>query len=132
MKQPGTLIENQGKKLKTSGKTSHYKRITCLKTHYDLKPGITSGVYYTYLNYKSHEDVQIYKMDVSWDVAPCSLVEAYRRFRGAFCLHYQGDEAVSTSETSVNFYQTTRCNIPEDRHLHTRCRENLKSHHVQI
>jgi hypothetical protein len=26
-------------------------------------------------------------------------------------------EAVSTSETSANFYQTTRRNIPEDRHL---------------
>jgi hypothetical protein len=28
-------------------------------------------------------------------------------------------EAVSTSETSVNLYQTTRRNNPEDRHLHT-------------
>jgi hypothetical protein len=37
-------------------------------------------------------------------------------------------EAASTSETSVNFYQTTRRNIPEDSHLHTRHRENLKSH----
>jgi hypothetical protein len=27
-------------------------------------------------------------------------------------------EAASTSETSVNFYQTTRRNIPEDSHLH--------------
>jgi hypothetical protein len=36
-------------------------------------------------------------------------------------------EAVSTSETSVNFYQTTRRNIPENSHLHTRRRENLKS-----
>jgi hypothetical protein len=26
-------------------------------------------------------------------------------------------EAVRTSETSANFYQTTRRNIPEDRHL---------------
>jgi hypothetical protein len=26
-------------------------------------------------------------------------------------------EAGSTSETSVNIYQTTRCNIPEDGHL---------------
>jgi hypothetical protein len=25
------------------------------------------------------------KMTVFWDVAPCSLVEVYRRFRGAFC-----------------------------------------------
>jgi hypothetical protein len=36
-------------------------------------------------------------------------------------------EAVSTSETSVNFYQTTRRNIPEDSHLHNRRRKNLKS-----
>jgi hypothetical protein len=27
-------------------------------------------------------------------------------------------EAANTSETSVNFYQTTRCNNPEDSHLH--------------
>jgi hypothetical protein len=36
--------------------------------------------------------------------------------------------AASISETSVNFDQTARHNSPEDRHLHTRCRENLKSH----
>jgi hypothetical protein len=39
-------------------------------------------------------------------------------------------EAVSTSITSVNFYETVRRNIPEDSHLHTRRRENLKSHLV--
>jgi hypothetical protein len=27
-------------------------------------------------------------------------------------------EAASTSETSVNFSQTTQCNNPEDSHLH--------------
>jgi hypothetical protein len=37
-------------------------------------------------------------------------------------------EAVSTSETSVNFYLTARRNIPEDSRLHARHRENLKSH----
>jgi hypothetical protein len=35
-------------------------------------------------------------------------------------------EAASTSETLVNFYQTTRRHKPEDSHLHTRRRENLK------
>jgi hypothetical protein len=35
-------------------------------------------------------------------------------------------EAASTSETLVNFYQTTRRNNPEDSHLNTRRRENLK------
>jgi hypothetical protein len=37
-------------------------------------------------------------------------------------------EAASTSETSVNFYQTTWCNNPEDRHLHAYCHENVKSY----
>jgi hypothetical protein len=35
-------------------------------------------------------------------------------------------EAVSTSEMSVSMYQTTRRNVPEDSHLHTLRRENLK------
>jgi hypothetical protein len=35
--------------------------------------------------------------------------------------------AVSTSETSVKFYQTTLRNNPEDSYLYTRRRENLKS-----
>jgi hypothetical protein len=37
-------------------------------------------------------------------------------------------EPVNTSETSINFYQTTWRNIPEDSHLHIHRRENLKSH----
>jgi hypothetical protein len=36
-------------------------------------------------------------------------------------------EAASTSETSENFYQTTRRNNPQDSHLYTRRLENLKS-----
>jgi hypothetical protein len=37
-------------------------------------------------------------------------------------------EAGSTSETAVNFYETTWCNISDDSHRHTHRRENLKSH----
>jgi hypothetical protein len=37
-------------------------------------------------------------------------------------------EAASTSETSVNFYHTTRRYNPEDSHLYTRRRENLNSY----
>jgi hypothetical protein len=55
------------------------------------------------------------KMAVCWDAAPCRLVVLLV-------------QAPSTSETSVNFYQTTRRNNPEDSHLHTCRRENLKSH----
>jgi hypothetical protein len=35
-------------------------------------------------------------------------------------------EAISTSETSVNFYQTTWRNIPEDRNFHIRRSENYQ------
>jgi hypothetical protein len=37
-----------------------------------------------------------------------------------------------SSETSVNFYQTRRRNNPEDSHLFTRRRENLKYHNIKI
>jgi hypothetical protein len=31
--------------------------------------------------------------------------------------HHPDDGGASTSEMSVNFYQTTQCNNPEDSHL---------------
>jgi hypothetical protein len=33
-------------------------------------------------------------MAVFWVVAPCSLVEAYQRFRGPCCFHQQGDRPI--------------------------------------
>jgi hypothetical protein len=36
-------------------------------------------------------------------------------------------ETARTSEMSVNFYQTTRRYNPEDRHLRTHRRDNLKT-----
>jgi hypothetical protein len=56
-------------------------------------------------------------MAVFWVVAPCSLVEVYLMM-----------EAARTSEKLVNFYQTTRPYNPEDSHLRTHRRENLKSY----
>jgi hypothetical protein len=58
-----------------------------------------------------------------WVVALYSLVEVYQHFRGTCYLHHQGRlitlmmVAASTSEMSVNFYQTTWCYNPEDSHL---------------
>jgi hypothetical protein len=41
-------------------------------------------------------------------------------------------EAANTSETSVNFYQTTRRSNPDNSNLHIRRSENLKSHLVTL
>jgi hypothetical protein len=65
-------------------------------------------------------------MAVFWVVAPHSLVEVYQRFIALMM------EAARTSETLVNFYQTTRRYNPEDSHLHTHRRENLKSYVVMF
>jgi hypothetical protein len=48
------------------------------------------------------------KMAVFWVVAPCSLVEIYIAIIALVM------KAARTSETLVNFYQTTRCYNPED------------------
>jgi hypothetical protein len=65
------------------------------------------------------------KVTAMWDTTPCSLVEVDRLFVRAYYRHHEGDkklaalmtEAVSTTETSVNFYEATRRNIPEGCHL---------------
>jgi hypothetical protein len=56
------------------------------------------------------------KMTVFCDVAPCSLVEVI--------LIALTMEAASTSKTSTRLRRSN----PEDSHLHTRRRENMKSH----
>jgi hypothetical protein len=59
-------------------------------------------------------------MAVFWDVAPCSLINSDRRFRGTYFLHPMLNtlmmEAVSSSETLVRSTKP-RCNIPEDSHF---------------
>jgi hypothetical protein len=42
------------------------------------------------------------KMAVYWNVSPCSLVEAYRRFTGACCLHHC--PAQHTEDTHIQNY----------------------------
>jgi hypothetical protein len=49
---------------------------------------------------KKYEDVKWIhlKMTVLWDVAPCSLVEVYQRFRGACRFHHQSDHRLSSEK----------------------------------
>jgi hypothetical protein len=53
--------------------------------------------------YERHYDLQLLKKTVFWDAALCSLVEVYRRFRGACWLHHQSDTALhgATSQNTV-------------------------------
>jgi hypothetical protein len=58
-------------------------------------------------------------MTVFWNVAPCSLVDVtdVSEVLAASIIravsHHSDGEAACISEMSVNFYQTTRRNIPE-------------------
>jgi hypothetical protein len=40
-------------------------------------------------------------MAVFWVAAPCSLVEIYRRVRGAYCLHHQGSHSHTIHMQSI-------------------------------
>jgi hypothetical protein len=66
-------------------------------------------------------------MAVFWVVAPYSLqfTDVSEVF-AAFIIRAMRQR----DETLVKFYQTIRCNNPEDSHLHTRRPENLKFHDV--
>jgi hypothetical protein len=72
-------------------------------------------------------------MTVFWDAAPCNLVdidvsELYTAsiIRTITLMI----EAIKTSETYDNFYETISRNITEDSHLRARRRENLKFHYL--
>jgi hypothetical protein len=62
--------------------TTHFHVVSLYRTH-----GGLSG---------SHTDKYVY----GWDVAPCSLVDTDRRFRGAFYLHRQGEKRSTGQEIS--------------------------------
>jgi hypothetical protein len=42
-------------------------------------------------------------MRAVWDIAPWNLVAVDRRFRGAYCLHQQGETSVYSNETTWRY-----------------------------
>jgi hypothetical protein len=77
-------------------------------TSVESKPAINSNTSAIFSNIRLY----IKRMAVFCVVQLCSLLEFYQHFRGICCLHYQNIitllmEATGTSETLVNFYQTT-------------------------
>jgi hypothetical protein len=63
--------------------------------------------------------IRIMKMTVFWDVAPFNLVEVCLRFRGACCLHYQGDE-VSPDDGSSKYLWNVSKRLPDYTTQHPR------------
>jgi hypothetical protein len=59
------------------------------------------------------------KVVVLWVIEPCSLAEVYRRFTGATAsiIIDLMMEAVTISESSINFYLTSWRNNPEYSHI---------------
>jgi hypothetical protein len=53
------------------------------------------------------------KGTIFWDVAPCSLIEFYRRFGGISCLHLQGirKRSVSTILHGATFLKIVLFNL---------------------
>jgi hypothetical protein len=55
------------------------------------------------------------KMRVFWDIASCSLAGVHQRFRGAYCVHHQGDDishltngaVVQSCATNIGYYITS-------------------------
>jgi hypothetical protein len=60
---------------------------------------------------RSENDTTALNMTAFWDTVLCNPMK----------------EIVSTSDTHINFYETTLHNILKGCHLHTHCCENLKT-----
>jgi hypothetical protein len=74
-------------------------------------------------------------MAVFWVVSLCSLekfTDVSEVLSASIIRAMSAMEAASTSETLGNIYQTTRRYKPEDSHLYTRRRENLRSYLILV
>jgi hypothetical protein len=76
--------------------------------HGKTKSNISNGHTLTLLR----QSKNIMMMVVFWVVAPRSLVEVYRRFRGPCCLHHQGDRPETTQKTAIFVLTAVRTSNP--------------------
>jgi hypothetical protein len=56
------------------------------------------------------------QLAVFWDAAQCSLVDTDRRFRGTYCLHYQGPDVENYhnySPEKENYYYKLQRSVTE-------------------
>jgi hypothetical protein len=84
-----------------------------------------------------HPSDYVFKVAVFWVVAPCSLVEVYRHFRGACCLHHQGKDlwnvgkllrdGATTQKTAVFILAAVKTSNPTYYLLIKRCINSLDS-----
>jgi hypothetical protein len=77
--------------------------------------------------YRHKSTLRLYSL---WNITTYSLVEVDRRFGDDYLLQYQGGGG--STEMSVYFNETTSRYIPESCDLHSRRRENQKSHQVNL
>jgi hypothetical protein len=89
---------------------------------------LSSGLKYTYCNLGSNVTQYVYGEESLCLIINCEIVKLHRCCNSSSRAIALMMEAVLTSETSVFFNEITRRYIPESYHLHTRRRENIKSH----
>lgn len=84
--------------------------------------------------FQSSNSIMLLEVTVFQYVAPCILADCNQNLGGKWCLLLTmvysstlGNEATCSSETSLNFYQITRCHIPEDSNINSHSRESLIS-----
>jgi len=59
------------------------------------------------------------KMRAFWDIAPCSLAGVYHCFRGAYCLHHQGDNFIVLHKVKSSLCPHNRFKLWTQCHRHT-------------
>jgi hypothetical protein len=66
--------------------------LICVKIHYfTLNRGQVNFHLQSSFDLRCGYEMKLFvKMAVFWVIAPCRLVEVYRRFRGACCLNHHG------------------------------------------